>query len=83
MSAEQSSPLEGGNLTPWFHASIKPVRQGVYQRDMGATGRGTFSYWDGERWYGWGFTVAIAKNNYAHTPSAVQDAPWRGLAKRP
>ena len=67
-------------LTPWYPAEIKPKRKGVYERDM-THGRGSYSYWNGKYWCGWGGDVGIAHyNGIKHHESCVQDAPWRGLA---
>lgn len=68
--------------TGWYPASIKPVRVGVYQRDMQDSGNGEYSFWDGESWGGWGNSIEIAARN-AGSKSSVQDANWRGLAQEP
>lgn len=72
-------------VTPWFPADVKPVRPGVYERDMesvGLRGYGQWSHWDGERWGGYGADKKIAMRN-AESPSAYQSIPWRGLARKP
>lgn len=68
--------------TEWYPSSIKPVRVGVYQRDMRGTGDGEYSFWDGACWGGWGASIETAARN-AGSPSSVQDADWRGLAGKP
>ena len=70
--------------TPWFSASEKPVRKGVYERKPTArTGaRGRYSYWDGWQWCLSCNTVEgaalYAKMREAHR-SSEQRAPWRGF----
>lgn len=73
---------EGKATTAWYPPSIKPVRTGVYQRDMQGSGNGEYSYWNGAFWGGWGNRIEIAARN-AGSPSSVQDADWRGLAQEP
>lgn len=78
------------DLTPWFPASVKPARKGVYEVD--STSDRAFSYWNGTRfgWRTWMF-------NHISIESAVSDAfcmrhaetclaereRWRGLNKDP
>jgi hypothetical protein len=70
--------------TPWFPPEVKPVRHGVYQRDIRAIGKKRYSFYANGVWYGWGDTVKVAHaNGVSHAISAVQNAPWRGLAKEP
>jgi hypothetical protein len=70
------------DLTPWFPASVKPVREGVYQRlyDEGPA----FCRWDGRYWH----IGILVQRRYAHMQATImniaapnQDLPWRGLAK--
>lgn len=75
-------PSTPPRLTDWYPPSIKPARVGVYQRDMRGTGNGQYSHWDGMFWGGWGGSIEIAARN-AGGISSVQDANWRGLAKKP
>lgn len=73
-------------LTPWYPPEIKPVRKGVYERDMEAVlmhAYGQWSYWNGVHWCGWASDRESARNNGIQgLPSLMQDAPWRGLARR-
>lgn len=71
-----------GGLTDWYPPTIEPLRVGVYQRDMQGSGNGEYSYWNGDFWGGWAATVDIAEKN-KFDPSSVQDADWRGLARKP
>jgi hypothetical protein len=70
------------SLTPWFPADVKPVRVGVYERDMGASLCGKYSHWNGQWWGGWANTVESAADN-ANYGSEVQNKPWRGLSADP
>ena len=36
--------------TPWFPGTMKPVREGVYQRKVSNVVK-CYSYWDGEQWF--------------------------------
>lgn len=64
-------------LTPWFPASVNPVRVGVYERDIAPLG--PYSYWNGLFWGGWAAWPDIAVNNY-DKESLIQNTRWRGLA---
>ena len=72
-------------LTPWYPPEIKPVRAGVYERDMGEYYTGRYSYFSIATglWYGWAewreFAIDNAKKGYV---SSLQDRPWRGLTER-
>jgi len=70
-------------LTPWFPPDVKPVRSGVYERQM-PDGWGKYSYWNAkEKWWGaWGWTIEIATKN-AKYQSSLQYQRWRGLAEKP
>lgn len=80
---QRSQTTPSGERTPWFPPTIKPVRLGVYERDMTAHIRkaGKLSYWNGEFWGGWGQTVATAESN-KDSKSSVQGAYWRGLTEQ-
>lgn len=69
-------------VTPWYPASIHPVRRGVYQRDHGPERhyRFRYSHWNGQRWGGWAESVKAAAKN-KRWPSERQSLPWRGLVK--
>ena len=67
-------------LTQWFPGTVKPVRPGVYQRNLWGKGAlPAYSYWNGERWCLCRPTAHEAVEE--RHPSDVQDAPWRGVAK--
>jgi hypothetical protein len=70
-------------LTKWFDGSVKPVRDGVYQRSLVHSERGL--YWlfkDGAwRYGGDGTPNDVRLNSIAKSPQ--QDLPWRGLAVKP
>jgi hypothetical protein len=70
--------------TPWFPATMWPLRHGVYERDHGDLRlyRYRFSHWDGERWGGWAESPQAAERNRRY-PSMRQDLPWRGLRRAP
>jgi hypothetical protein len=60
-------------LTPWFPASVKPVREGVYEvKEVG--GPNTFLLrWFRKRWW---LTECDGK-------AFIQDREWRGLSTPP
>lgn len=66
--------------TPWFSGDIKPVHEGVYEKDVSYQGR--FQYWCGDYWCGWHETPDGAVRNISFK-SQDQDSPWRGLAEKP
>ena len=72
--------------TPWYPGSVKPVRVGLYEREVWGAYRNDFfvnlSYWNGEFWGGWSNSKRYAIRNKS-LPSIVQDAKWRGLARSP
>lgn len=70
------------DFTPWYPPEVKPVRVGVYERDMLHTGNGRFSFWTGKFWGGWGMTPEIAERNKKFC-SSMQDQSWRGLKRHP
>lgn len=61
--------------TLWFNTKEKPVRQGVYERQFGATG---FQYWNGKRWGLFSLSPESAERN-KHIASKCQRGSWRGL----
>ena len=69
-------------LTQWFDGSVKPVRDGVYQR---RTFSGDVLYWqfkDGFwRWGGAVSAYSVVLNEPVR--SNRQNLPWRGLAQKP
>ena len=67
-------------LTPWFKGGVKPVRDGVYERDYGGRPYFLCLFKDGE-WMCYGDDVADAIS--VREPSMFQSEPWRGLASDP
>jgi len=63
-------------LTPWFPASIKPVRNGFYDTNVPPDTRFSESafrwYWDGTDWL---------LNGAGSEPCVYQNRKWRGVAK--
>jgi len=67
--------------TPWFPSRVKPLRQGVYERDFGTIGI-RFAYWTGRYWGGFAILYSHAvQNRRFRTGHPV--ARWRGLARKP
>lgn len=67
-----------GRLTPWFPASTKPKRVGVYKRRL-ANGKARYSFWNG---HGWGLYCTTPKYAFSWrtVASSYQALPWCGLA---
>lgn len=68
-------------LTPWFPADVKPVREGWYLREYVTRGLGEIpDYWDGKVWL-------IGAEHDGVKPKqrciAHSKKPWRGLAAAP
>lgn len=78
------SEKDGGPaLTDWYPAHVKPVRDGVYERDVSGISAGNFSYWANGLWHGWSIWEDAAEANYLKGyVSSLQNRPWRGLAER-
>lgn len=76
--------LEQNDRTDWFPLEIKPVRVGVYERDIPGIGI-RFSGWTGQFWCGFATQYDHARQNWrSGFPSAHQDGGyWRGLARKP
>lgn len=68
-------------LTPWFSASVKPARPGVYETRTPTNNR--FSYWSGRQWKPEQHSVRGAATTAVgrYQPAAWQDKEWRGLAE--
>lgn len=67
-------------LTPWYPPEVKPVRVGVYQRNLGE-GSPTYSRWNGREWK---FSRPTADEADEQTfRSLWQYMDWRGLAEPP
>lgn len=60
-------------LTPWFPASVKPVRVGWYETKVVGTYGPAMSHWDGLLWY-------VVEGSLV---CFYQDRKWRGLADKP
>lgn len=70
-------------LTKWFDGSVKPVRDGVYQRFFPLHGDGDeikYSKFKDGLWYAWGLTKAVAAREQR---VGMQCLRWRGLAQNP
>lgn len=66
-------------LTPWFPASVKPVRVGVYRVESG----GWYAYWNGRK-FGWrDLTPSKAYANRNEATLCTKLASWCGLAEKP
>ena len=66
-------------LTPWFSGDVKPVREGVYERQYNEDGS-QYCYWNGKFW---GLYATIPKIAVwlQNSSSADQNLPWRGVEK--
>lgn len=63
-------------LTPWFPPDVKPVRVGVYEKNL-FNGRRWYSKWDGSQWL---FICETADGAAVEQiPSAFINVPWRGI----
>ncbi|WP_157661655.1 hypothetical protein [Burkholderia ubonensis] len=71
-------------LTEWFPGDVKPVRSGVYAREVFYI-EGPFSYYDAERdrWYGSCDTPEQAKWMHEQGMSFSNRRPkWKGLKEK-
>jgi len=66
-------------LTPWFNATQKPVRVGVYQRRHRHFGFYVFAYWDGEQWLLGAESPAAAAKETKLSVNQLTAFYWRGL----
>ena len=66
--------------TDWFPSRIKPVREGVYQREHLLIGKTLYAHWDGKYWGRLAETPKMA-DYYKHRISMYQDLRWRGLVE--
>ena len=67
-------------LTPWYPASVKPVRKGVYRTDADLMYDGLthcFQRWSGRYWCQYHCFAEGAGANVAK--SRCQNVRWRGL----
>ena len=69
---------EQPKLTPWFPASVKPAREGVYQCNY--DGSAIFRLFLRGDWYCYGHTAEEAARTRVRSDNA---AKWRGLAVKP
>ena len=70
-------------ITEWFSASVKPVRDGVYEtRSQKSQPFVTYQYWNGEHWGYFKPTAELAFQR-RHMKSCEQKPQWRGLAEAP
>jgi len=68
-------------LTDWISGDLKPVRDGVYQRNFFNIPVIKFSMFKEGIWY-WGdecFAIAATETDIA----PLQELPWRGLSSNP
>jgi hypothetical protein len=68
-------------VTDWFPASIKPVREGVYQRFDPQTKAVVYSRWNGKYWCLNSSEFQLAEKAIIRT--SYPDLRWRGLAQDP
>lgn len=80
-SVEQKGASVAPKLTPWFDGKVKPARPGMYQRQW-LRGELRWSMWTGKHW-GPTCTSKCMAAHFSTGQSALQEAPWRGLAKKP
>lgn len=71
-------------LTPWFPASVKPVRIGLYRVRVEWLDAVEWCWWCGEGW-GWAYPTKrdAAAKEWRTTEGATQAKLWRGLAEKP
>jgi hypothetical protein len=68
--------MSGPKLTPWYPATVKPVRVGWYEY----TGWGlSVRFFDRRYWTGKGWRFSWERRSY----SGLQGDEWRGLAAPP
>jgi len=60
-------------VTPWFPGSVKPVREGVYERRMGSTSMLRYSHWNGAKW---GASCDFAKDAAFNPCTSESTASW-------
>ena len=68
-------------LTDWFPGAVKPVRNGVYEREYiyGKATITSYCHWDGKYWFMGKGTVEGAEKNFNVAPN--QSLRWRGVLK--
>jgi len=68
-------------LTQWFDGSVKPVRDGVYERKYPDEVRSVYCKFVDGKWWRGGWDIEEASR--IRTISDYQNDPWRGLAQNP
>jgi hypothetical protein len=77
----QAAPAKSPALTPWYPASVKPARKGVYIASVGRTHH-FYRYWTGSSWLYGSYDLEGASPDLPVWPyqSSIY---WRGLASDP
>ena len=71
--------MTNSKMTPWYPASVKPVRKGLYQTRMpGQTSPDGYQKWGVRFWCAWDNSAKIAEQS--SVKSNFQNPEWRGLA---
>lgn len=70
-------------LTPWFPASVKPARVGVYEKRTSGHHATQWAGWDGRVWNVLCLTPEEAAAEMDGHPTCFPDDEWRGLAEEP
>lgn len=65
-------------LTPWFNGKEKPVRVGLYQRDV--RGFVVYAWWNGHTW-SLGDKSKRRTLSFKRHSSYHQNLEWRGVLK--
>ena len=68
-------------LTPWFGATTRPVRPGVYQRRHRSFGFYIFAKWNGSKWLRGSSSVDEAAEETIPSASQMTAFYWRGVQK--
>ncbi|WP_395009808.1 hypothetical protein [Undibacterium sp.] len=68
-------------LTKWFDGSVKPVRDGVYERKYPGEPESVYNKFANGKWYVGGWTIEQA--DFKSGISEYQNDPWRGLTQNP
>jgi hypothetical protein len=82
--------VSGPKLTPWFSASVDPVRPGLYRVDRPTVNprypRRTMLRWNGVHWMHTEQSTGQNAGSWVHTYADMRAAhgdKWRGLASDP
>ena len=68
-------------LTPWYPGTVKPVRDGVYERKFPLKNSVGFTRFANGRWYLSWDTLDRALRDDESVEGIWQDIKWRGVAK--